>query len=699
MPPNLGGFFMVRSYYPSECHADYFDFERIEALKPAIEACGISTLSQSPMLGFHKQMDNRIKLLEEILSFRMQGVEFDNGDMYVDGHKAASDVRDKFVSVTEKLLDELAQCYNVLPQLDINNTIDHRPEGDEEWLLENEKTVTQFCRKLAAESPLKDIRDEYNYPKKKGIMDECSRLLEASTMKSRRGFAIQRLMNAMRQAHADGWFIVFDTLTLADDRLEAFYDNPNALRDYFRDIGRMVLAAEGRKANDSHADCYQYFCVPEYGTANGRLHFHAVHFMRTLPTGSVDPNFGRRVRNRRQLNSLQNTWPYGYSMPIAVRYTQDAFSRSGWLWPVDAKGEPLKATSYMAVGFYVAKYVNKKSDMDLAAKGLGAKEWNNSLKTKLSLLPKKLFRIRMSRNFGMKMLTMTNLSTECLIQLTKLGYDATPFNQILKQNAKREMRFRLGKVTVADVLGAQPVTTNLLKFMRASIKMIGVSNLQSFIASMTQKLTLADISDESKNYLDKAGITTACFSGMVDAGFENQKELTKMQLDNQKEIAEMQNETQKEIAGIQSATSRQNTKDQVYAQNEMLAYQQKESTARVASIMENTNLSKQQQVSEIMRQMLTQAQTAGQYFTNDQIKEMTRKVSAEVDLVHQQTQNQRYGSSHIGATAKDISNVVTDAASGVVDIFHGIDKAVADTWNNFWKDGKADGIGSNLSRK
>src|SRR5437773_8223995 len=80
------------------------------------------------------------------------------------------------------------------------------------------KTVTQFCRKLAAERPLKDIRDEYNYPKKKGIKDECSRLLEASTMKSRRGFAIQRLMNAMRQAHADGWFIVFDTLTLADDR-------------------------------------------------------------------------------------------------------------------------------------------------------------------------------------------------------------------------------------------------------------------------------------------------------------------------------------------------------------------------------------------------------------------------------------------------------------------------------------------------
>src|SRR5712691_1536708 len=93
------------------------------------------------------------------------------------------------------------------------------------------------------------------------------------------------------------------------------------------------------------------------------------------------------------------------------------------------------------------------------------------------------------------------------------------------------------------------------------------------------------------NAWERAG-ADASSDGMVDAGFENQKE------------------TQNEIAGIQSATSRQNTKDQLYAQNEMLAYQQKESTARVASIMENTNLSKQQQVSEIMRQMLTQAQTA-----------------------------------------------------------------------------------------
>src|SRR5688500_9247612 len=82
-------------------------------------------------------------------------------------------------------------------------------------------------------------------------------------------------------------------------------------------------------------------------------------------------------------------------------------------------------------------------DIDLAAKGLRAKEWHTALVTKRSLLLKKLFRIRMSRQLWMKMLPMTSLSTMFLIQRTKLGYDATPFNQILKQNAKREMRLRL----------------------------------------------------------------------------------------------------------------------------------------------------------------------------------------------------------------------------------------------------------------
>src|SRR5258708_4186384 len=113
-----------------------------------------------------------------------------------------------------------------------------------------------------------------------------------------------------------------------------------------------------------------------------------------------------------------------------------------------------------------------------------------------------------SRDWMMLRTPSTLLRT--FFHLRKPASDPTPLKQKFKQYGKRKMTSRLRDVTGADFLAAHPVTTNLLKRKRASIKMIGVSNLQSFIASMTQKLTLSDISGESKNYLDKAGITTAC---------------------------------------------------------------------------------------------------------------------------------------------------------------------------------------------
>src|SRR2546428_3812821 len=64
------------------------------------------------------------------------------------------------------------------------------------------------------------------------------------------------------QAHADGWFIVFDTLTLADDRLEAFYDNPNALRDYFRKTP--LIGRQDRKSGSAGMPrpiSYAVFCL------------------------------------------------------------------------------------------------------------------------------------------------------------------------------------------------------------------------------------------------------------------------------------------------------------------------------------------------------------------------------------------------------------------------------------------------------
>src|SRR5256885_9453411 len=49
----------------------------------------------------------------------------------------------------------------------------------------------------------------------------------------------------------------------------------NALRSYVRGMDRIRRAAERRKANDSHADCYRFFRVPERGTAVVGRHYPA----------------------------------------------------------------------------------------------------------------------------------------------------------------------------------------------------------------------------------------------------------------------------------------------------------------------------------------------------------------------------------------------------------------------------------------
>src|SRR5256884_176643 len=131
----------------------------------------------------------------------------------------------------------------------------------------------------------------------------------------------------------------------------------------------------------------------------------------------------------------------------------------GWVQSVERRGcrhRDRKSTRLNSSHGYISYAVFCLKKKNLAAKGLGAKEWNKSLKHKLSLLPKKLFRIRMSRNFGMKMLTMTNLSKECLIQLTKLGYEATPFNQILNHIFFLKIRVTPGNLPFSPPFASPP---------------------------------------------------------------------------------------------------------------------------------------------------------------------------------------------------------------------------------------------------
>src|SRR5256885_10460258 len=56
-----------------------------------------------------------------------------------------------------------------------------------------------------------------------------------------------------------------------------------------------------------------------------------------------------------------------------------------------------------------------------------------------------------------------------IIPLPTLGYVATPLNQILKPTSHRELRLRLGTVSVDDVLASQPGPHNLSQFILGSL--------------------------------------------------------------------------------------------------------------------------------------------------------------------------------------------------------------------------------------
>lgn len=468
-----------------------------EALTPLLQDCSIGELRRKyPVLDCYFQMASYDALFTEIfeaahVSILANPEEFENTQL----HKY------------ESLANTQDWIQHACSQLDILGTIDHLPTTPFKDYEPDDKirTVVQAWRKFTRDYPQKHFRDNFDFHKQKAKIDDASNLLRRMSLQTRRSYMVQRVLNAILTAAREGWFIVFDTLTLANDRLETFYQNPNALRDHHRNIGRLVLTAEHRSQKENFNDCFQYFCVPEFGGETGRLHFHSVYLMRTLPRGCVDPNYGTMARGNRIISKMQGLWPYGHTLPIAVRYAGDAYGHKlNWLWPVDKKGKPIQSKPAIAIAYYVTKYVNKNTDQNFTRLGIGATPWNKTLMEQLNKLPKTLFRVRMSRGFGSKLPSMDHLSLSSLRELTKLHTTVSPLPALLKRQARKLLRSRLGALSLADIMAFKPKPTNLLKSLRASMDTISMFNPQSFIDSLTPKLTLMDVSNETLNWLKQS---------------------------------------------------------------------------------------------------------------------------------------------------------------------------------------------------
>lgn len=485
--------------------------------------CGLTELNRSNYFGLYTRLLSRINRLYRIYesycaSFGIHVVTIDRlRDLALKNISAYDDVlrSDEFICCSDVdkfhvLKAEIAFLALCFSRLDINNTIDSDIKTLEKFDFYKYGTVSVVTafNKYYTEYSFKSRCEYYNHVVLPGRKDEVTEMLVNMTYNKRKSMYTQRLINEILCLHDDGWFFVFDTLTLDDVRLDNFYANKTAMRDYFRKIGNEVLKAENRSVNDSYNDCYKYFCVPEFGTDNGRLHFHVLHCIRTLPFQCKDPNYGKKTRNYREIRFFKQFWNYGFSSPIAVRYTNDAFTKKGWLWVVDKNKQPLKAKPPVAVALYICKYVSKQINQTQSIKR-GEEKW--AIQTMMKKIETHNFRIRMSRGFGMRIpknQNMDNLTMDDLCQLTQVNSQVVKFPQIIKHLSKKELRKRLNRLSVEQVLSMDLATINLLKSIRESINSqeSSLAVLAQLMFSSLKAIKKTDLSSRVIDFLTKADL-------------------------------------------------------------------------------------------------------------------------------------------------------------------------------------------------
>jgi len=177
-----------------------------------------------------------------------------------------------------------------------------------------------------------------------------------------------RMIEEIEQRAAAGWYIVFNTLTVADWAYnDVFAKGSNAWRFYVQEVDRAIgtalygttrAAHEAKKENPFHS----YFGVVERGGMHGRLHIHVIHCMREIPGAwKLDPNQRKGPPINRQIYKMKKMWKFGHSKPYACRFSDnDSFGKLGWCWPADKlTKKPIVGKPPIAIARYMSKYLVK----------------------------------------------------------------------------------------------------------------------------------------------------------------------------------------------------------------------------------------------------------------------------------------------------------------------------------------------------
>lgn len=277
------------------------------------------------------------------------------------------------------------------------------------------------------------------------------------------------------------WFIVFNTLTVRNEAFaDVFSPRSKAFATYIRHIDRDVnRACRNLPPSDTN---HTYVATIEHGSQSGRLHIHILHFLRVLPGYSRDPNRDRLIPDLRQVDHFRQYWPYGFSTPIAVRYSaSDAFGRAGWRWPIDRKTRaPYQSKGVGSVAGYVVKYILKAYASDKR------KDY--------------AWRTRKSRYLGQALLSMftQNLSLNALRVMAtdttlKLQLNRGPIPPTLQRLAALlELRSRISSRSLLSCGMALEPRPSLLQPISSSIV-----NLQPFRLEKSTDIGTTDLSEKA----------------------------------------------------------------------------------------------------------------------------------------------------------------------------------------------------------
>lgn len=201
------------------------------------------------------------------------------------------------------------------------------------------------------------------------IMVRSARAVRCSIARS-------RVQLEIFDAWKNGRYVFFETLTAMPGEEDVFAPRSQQWRD-FQQSWKRALEGVG---SQYHA----YYSVPELGEKNGRLHYHVLRVVDRLPAGFADPALFDGSY-RRKVDFPRRFWKYGHYEVIPVRWSDDAFSRLGWRWPLNSDGSPVES-NMLALSNYLSKYITKRFRRHSVDK-------KNGFICKL--------RTKMSRSFGM----------------------------------------------------------------------------------------------------------------------------------------------------------------------------------------------------------------------------------------------------------------------------------------------------------